>query len=242
MTIVHSTVTRTKPGRLQDAIAGAVEAKKLFERIGAPDSRLLMAQIAGEQSGSGVFVTEFASGEEWGAFNDALYADTELQAFAERFDGDGSPVMMESTSVGSVVDLGRAGSTATGAVVQSYISRPTPGGSAAMLALANATFDFVEANGATNCRMMTLDSSGAMSGCVVAVVGAREPEGGRPALRCLVQPRRSGDRRAGRVGRRRLDGDLEWRVPGGSPLAAGLLRAVQGQYSCSVGRYEAGRR
>jgi hypothetical protein len=127
-----------------------------------------MAQIAGEQSGSGVFVTEFASGEEWGVFNDALYADTELQAFAERFEGDGSPVMMESTSVGSVVDLGRAGSTATGAVVQSYISRPTPGGSAAMLAMANATFDFVEANGATNCRMMTLDSSGAMSGCVVA--------------------------------------------------------------------------
>lgn len=168
MTIVHSTVTRSKPGRLHEAIAGAVEATKLFERLGAPDSRLLMAQIAGEQSGSGVFVTEFASGEQWGAFQDALYADPELLALAERYNAGDSPVVMESTSVGSVVDLGRSGSTATGAVVQSYISRPTPGAAAAMIDLTNAAFDFLEANGATNCRMMSLDSSGAMSGCMVA--------------------------------------------------------------------------
>jgi hypothetical protein len=168
MTIVQSTVTRSKPGRLQDAIAGAVEANKLFERIGAPDSRLLMAQIAGEQTGSGVFVTEFESGEAWGAFHDALYADAELQAFGDRFDGEGSPVVMESTSVGSVLDLGRRGSTARGRVVQSYISRPTPGGAAAMMDMTNAAFDFLEANGATNCRVMSLESSGLMSGCTVA--------------------------------------------------------------------------
>lgn len=168
MTIVHTTVTRAKPGRLHDAIAAGVEANKLFERIGAPDSRLLMAQVAGEQTGSGVFVTEFASGEDWGAFTDALLGDTELQAFGDRFEGEGSPIVMESTSTGVVLDLGRSGSTAHGPVVQSYVTRPTSGGGAAMLELTNAAFDFLEANGATNCRVMLLQNAGLMTDCMVA--------------------------------------------------------------------------
>jgi hypothetical protein len=168
MTIVHTTVTRAKPGRLHDAIAGGGEAKKLFERLGAPDSRLLMARVAGEQTGAGVFVTEFASGEEWGAFNDALYADPELLALADRFGGEDSPVTVESTSTASVVDLGRNGSTARGQVIQSYLSRPVPGHSSEMVGLAGAAFDFLEANGATNCRMMLLQNAGLMTGCLAA--------------------------------------------------------------------------
>jgi len=168
MPIMQTTVTRAKPGRRHDAIAMGLEAAKLLERHGADDSRLLAAQIAGEVTGTHVFTTEFADGETWGEFNDSLAADAELEALMDRVERDDSPVVMESMSVGTEIPLGRDGSTERGTVVEAYISRALPGRFPAALELAVAVFDFVEARGARNCRLLQLNSAGAMTECLVA--------------------------------------------------------------------------
>jgi hypothetical protein len=168
MSIMQTTVTRAKPGRRHDAIAMAVEASKLLERHGADDSRLLAAQIAGEVTGTHVFTTEFADGEAWGEFNDSLAADAELEALMDRVDRDDSPVVMESMSVGNEIPLEREGSTDRGAVVEAYISRALPGRFTGALELAVAVFDFVETHGASNCRLLQLNSAGMLTECLVA--------------------------------------------------------------------------
>ncbi len=168
MTVMQSTVTRSKPGRRHDAIALALEASKLLERHGASDSRFLVAQIAGEGTGTNVFTTEFDSGEAWGEFMDSLNADAELEALMNRVDRDDSPVVMQAMSVGTVIDLGRSGPTERGAYVEAYISRANPGRFTAALELGATVFDFVEACGATNCRLSQLSTSGSLTECLVA--------------------------------------------------------------------------
>src|SRR3954463_6050731 len=79
MTVIQTTVTRPKPGRRHDAVAIAVEAAKLLERHGGENNRLLLAQPAGEATGGHVFISEFESGEAWGAFTDSLFQDQELE-------------------------------------------------------------------------------------------------------------------------------------------------------------------
>jgi len=168
MTVMQTTVTRPKPGRRHDAIALALEASKLLERHGATDNRLLAAQIAGEATGSNVFTTEFDTGEAWGEFNDSLFADAELDALMGRVERDDSPVVMETMSIGSVIDLGRSGPAERGALVEAYISRVQPGRFNAALELGASVFDFVERLGATNCRLIQLSSAGSMTDCLVA--------------------------------------------------------------------------
>lgn len=168
MTLVQTSVSRPKPGRRMDGIALAVEASKLLERHGAADNRLLVADTAGEATGSYVFTTEFANSEAWGKLGDSLAADAELQALMDRIDGEGSPIVMESMSIGNEIPLGRNGSTDRGAVVDAYISRAIPGRFAAALELAVTVFDFVEAHGGTSCRLMQLSSAGTLTDCLVA--------------------------------------------------------------------------
>jgi hypothetical protein len=168
MSLVQTSVSRPKPGRRHDAIALAVEAAKMLERHGAADSRLLVADTAGEATGTYVFLTEFENGEAWGAFGDSLAADAELEALMDRLDGEDSPIVMESMSVGNEIPLGRDGPTDRGAVVEAYISRIVPGRFDAALQLAATVFDFVEAQGGTSCRLMQLTSAGVMTDCMVA--------------------------------------------------------------------------
>jgi hypothetical protein len=168
MTVMQSTVTRPKPGRRHDAIAVAIEASKLLERHGADNSRLLVAQMAGEATGSHVFTTEFENGEAWGEFTDSLYADAELDALLDRVQREDSPVVMEAMSIGNEIPLGRDGPDTRGALVEAYISRPVPGRFPGALELATVVFDFVEQHGATNCRLIQLNSAGSMTECLVA--------------------------------------------------------------------------
>jgi hypothetical protein len=168
MSLIQSTVTRAKPGRRHDAVAMAVEASKLLERHGADDCRLLAAQIAGEMTGTHVFTTEFADGLAWGEFNDSLAADAELEALLDRVERADAPVDMLSMSVGNEIPLGRSGPDERGAVVEAYISRTVPGRFEAGLELAVAVFDFVEAHGASRCRLMQLTNAGMLTDCMVA--------------------------------------------------------------------------
>ena len=168
MTVIQTTVTRPKPGRRHDAVAIAVEAAKLLERHGGENNRLLTAQPAGEATGGHVFITEFETGEAWGAFTDSLFQDQELETLLDRVYGDDSPVVMESMSIGTEIPLGRSGPSNRQPVVEAYISRALPGQFAAALELAGAVFDFAEANGATACRLVQLSSAGMLTDCLVA--------------------------------------------------------------------------
>jgi hypothetical protein len=165
---MQTTVTQAKAGRRHDAIAIGLEAAKLLERHGADDNRLLVAQMAGEVPGTQVFTTEFESGEAWGTFNDSLLADAELEALMTRVEGEDSPVTVLSMSIGNEIPLGRNGPSDRGAVVEAYISRAVPGRFEAALELATAVFGFIEAHGASRCRLMQLTSAGAMTDCLVA--------------------------------------------------------------------------
>jgi hypothetical protein len=166
--LVQTTVTKARPGRRHDAVALGIEAAKLLERHGAADSRLLAADVAGEQTGTHVFSTEFESGEVWGEFNDSLAADAELEALMNRVEGTDSPVDMVSMSLANDIPLGRDGPDDRGGVVEAYISRVVPGRFDGALELATTVFDFVEAHGASACRLMQLTSAGMLSDCLVA--------------------------------------------------------------------------
>jgi hypothetical protein len=168
MSLVQTTVTRAKPGRRHDAVAMGVEAAKLLERHGAAESRLMAADIAGEMVGTHVFTTEFENGDAWGAFNDSLAPDAELEALMGRVEADDSPVDVISMSTGNDFPLGRSGPTGSGNVVEAYVSRVVPGRFDAAIELAIAVFDFVEARGATGCRLMQLTNAGMLTDCMVA--------------------------------------------------------------------------
>ena len=168
MSVMQTTVTRAKPGRRHDAIAVALEAAELLERHGADDNRYLVAQIAGEATGTNVFTTEFDNGEAWGEFMDSLNADAELDALMARLDREDSPVVLETMSIGSTIELGRDGPSDRGSLIEAYISKVNPGRFAAAVELGSTVFDFVEQNGATNCRLIQLSSAGSMTDCLVA--------------------------------------------------------------------------
>jgi hypothetical protein len=168
MSLVQTTVTSAKPGRRHDAIAIALEASKLLERHGADDNRLLMAQMAGEVTNTNVFTTEFENGEAWGAFNDSLLGDAELESLMTRVERDDSPVVLLSSSIGNEIPLGRNGPADRGAVIEAYISRAIPGRFEGALELAADVFEFIEAHGGSRCRLMQLNSAGMMTDCLVA--------------------------------------------------------------------------
>ena len=168
MPLLQSTVTQAKPGRRHDAIAIGVEASKLLERHGASANRLLVAQMAGEVTGTHVFTTEFEDGEAWGECNDSLLADAELEALMTRVERDDSPVTLLSMSTAVEIPLGRSGPSGSGAVVEAYISRAVPGRFQGALELAVEVFDFIEDHGGSRCRLMQLNSAGAMTECLVA--------------------------------------------------------------------------
>jgi hypothetical protein len=168
MTVMQSVITRPRPGRRHDAVALAVEAAKLLERHGSAQNRLLTAQMAGEMSGTHVFTTEFENGEVWGEFTDSLYSDAELQTLLDQVERPDSPVDMIAMSIVTEIPLGRNGPTRHGAVVEAYISRVIPGRFDGAVGLANTVFDFVEGQGATNCRLSQMTSAGTMTDCLVA--------------------------------------------------------------------------
>jgi hypothetical protein len=168
MSVVQTTVSRAKPGRRQDVTALAVEAAKLFERHGAGESRLLVAGLAGETTGTYVFTTEFANGEAWGAFTDALNADPETESLLDQVYSDASAIVIESMSLGIDIPLGRSGATGRGHVLEAHVSRALPGRFEAALELASVAFDFLESHGAVGCRLMQLNDAGLLSECLVA--------------------------------------------------------------------------
>jgi len=153
-----TSVVRPKAGRLDDTLGLIVEVSKLLERHGSPDNRALIGGIAGEETGTIAFTSEF----------DELVADAEYVSWLTRASAENSPAILLSRSVAVEIPLGRSGSTARGTVLEAYVSRIVPGRLDAVMELTTAAFDFLESMGATNCRLMQLQNAGSLSETLVA--------------------------------------------------------------------------
>jgi hypothetical protein len=167
MAVISTSVSRVKPGRRLDAIAIASEAKKVLERHGSGECRLLAATTAGEQTGALVFTSEFESAEANGAFGDSLNGDAELEALLDRLSAEHSPVAMESQSLMTEIALDRKGKTGRGRYVEAYTSRVQPGGLTQSLDLTSRVFDFLEKRGARNARLFQLTLAGSFTDAYV---------------------------------------------------------------------------
>jgi hypothetical protein len=163
-----TSVVRPKPGRLDDTLGLIVEVSKLLERHGSPDNRALVGSIAGEETASIAFTSEFETGEQLGATIDELVADSEYSAWLNRASAETSPAILLSRSVAIEIPLGRSGSRDRGSVVEVYLSRMIPGRLDSVMELTTAAFDFLEANGATSCRLLQLQNAGSLSEALVA--------------------------------------------------------------------------
>ncbi len=163
-----TSVVRPKPGRLDDSLGLLVEVAKLLERHGSADNRALVGGIAGEETGTIAFTSEFETGEQLGATVDELLADAEYGSWLGRASSEASPAELLSRSIAAEFPLGRSGSRARGSVVEVYISRMIPGRLDGVLELTSAAFDFLEANGATNCRLLQLQNAGSRTEAIIA--------------------------------------------------------------------------
>jgi hypothetical protein len=111
---------------------------------------------------------EFDSAESYGRFVDELWGDPEFEALMARIMGPESAVTIVSRMLQTEVPLDRSGPAQHGAVVTAYIGRPEPGRFGDCCELARQVFSFVEARGASNCRLFQLDSAGARTGELMA--------------------------------------------------------------------------
>jgi hypothetical protein len=168
MAMSLTSVTRPKPGRFDETLGMIAEVAKLLERHGSADNRALVGGIAGEETGNIAFTSEFATGEQLGATVDALLADAEYASWLTRASGESGPATLLSRSVASEIPLGRSGSTARGTVIEAYVSRMIPGRLDGLLELTTTAFDFLENNGATNCRLIQLQNAGSLNEAMVA--------------------------------------------------------------------------
>ena len=168
MPVVHTVISRPKPGRQTEAINVAAQAAQLLRRNGAKDCRLLLANIAGEASGLHTFVSEYENNEDFGAVSEKLAVDPKLEALMEAATGVNSPVTIENQSLVAEVPLGRTGQSGRGSVIAVYISRLLPGQLQAGLDLARKGFDFVEGQGAMAPRLFVQSVAGSMTDLFVA--------------------------------------------------------------------------
>lgn len=164
MAVIQSSISRVKPGRLEDVISMTLELSKINERLGVTTGRLLVASMAGESTGLNVYSVEFEDIEDYADYAEAAGQDQEMQSLYTRALSADSPVIIEQQSLASEIPLGRMPRPGRGSVVEVHVTRPTPGRLEETLAMARRVCDFVEANGATNARVFQLGYAGIGSG------------------------------------------------------------------------------
>jgi hypothetical protein len=168
MHTVSTSFTRCPPGKRDQFLGLALEAMKLFERHGAAHTRLLQAHNAGRASDVYALTNEFDSAEAYGRFVDELYRDAEFEAFMARMTTPDSGLTTVSRTLETEVPLDRSGPAQDGAIVSAYLGHPELGRFDDCRKLGRRVFTFVEAHGASNCRLFTLDSAGARTGELMA--------------------------------------------------------------------------
>jgi hypothetical protein len=169
VTVVSVFIAQPKPGRLEDALELNRAAKKVLERHGAKNQRILVGAVSGSAYGTIVNSCEFDDLEAWGTFYDGLMADEELVGIVAQAQGANSPYATQSISVANEIPLGRKRG-ANGNVLVTFMSAPVPGRLDAAIALSGQFFDLVERHGARNCRAFQQPANGVLPDVMVAVM------------------------------------------------------------------------
>ncbi len=89
MAVINVTTWRIRPGRIQEFVTNASEARKIHERLGGR-VRIWQAVAGGEPNtiGYGIEHDDLTS---YGTFSDKLVADSEWQAFILRIQSQTDP-------------------------------------------------------------------------------------------------------------------------------------------------------
>jgi len=105
MAVVGVTQWRIKPGRMAQFVQACAHAKKIHERLGARNVRLLEATYAGTNAMLLSYVVEFEDFAAQGAFSQKLTQDAEWQKLWEGAGNDPSGEIV-SNAILSEVNLG----------------------------------------------------------------------------------------------------------------------------------------
>jgi len=124
--VSYASVSTVKPDRFGDATEVARQAAKLVGRHGA-EGRLLVAQLAGEQTGQLVFVAQLESVERAAVAIEAMNDDPELREFMDSLTRSMSPIVPVSSSMSIEIPLPGGLPQGRGNVVEVHITKPAPG-------------------------------------------------------------------------------------------------------------------
>jgi hypothetical protein len=169
MAISQAVISRVNPGRTLDAIALASSAAKLVERHGGHQIRLIATDVMGEQVGMLLFISEFDSLSEYGAFADAITADSEVQALVERASAPDSPVTLVAQQLAADVPGGRPPRAGRGNVIEVYLMRVEPGGHQRFIESSSRFRELVEGQGAVATRLVRILHGGSQTDLYASV-------------------------------------------------------------------------
>lgn len=168
MAVMLSLQSRVQPGRLQDAIALAHETEKVSERHGAKEVRLLRPAVAGESVSDLTLTIDLADLDAYGAWSDEMGADPDVLSLQMRTMEPDSPVTVLNQSLMVEIPTGRTPAPGRGNVVEVYVSKPSPGRYETAAEDGLTACEVVEAVGAMNARIGTINFSGMGQGMTVA--------------------------------------------------------------------------
>ena len=124
--VSYATVSSVKPDRLDDAIEVGRKAGKLIGRHGA-EGRLLIADLAGEQTGLLVFTLQLDSIEKAASIVEELDKDSEFREFRTGLTSSASPIVPLGASMSTEIPLPGKLPQGRGPVIEVHITKPAPG-------------------------------------------------------------------------------------------------------------------
>jgi hypothetical protein len=169
VTVVNVFIGQPKPGRYEDALELNRASKKVLERHGAKNPRVMVGAVSSSAYGTIVNSCEFEDLEAWGAFYDEVMADEELLAMQAQVQGANTPYATQSMSVVTEIPMGRTRGR-SGNVVAAFMSAPVTGRFEDAIALGGQFFDVIERHGARNCRGFQQGANGVLPDVLVAVM------------------------------------------------------------------------
>jgi hypothetical protein len=96
MAVVTTTILQVKPDRWEEWLDMTRKIKPMMEKAGAKNVRVLVGLVAGQQTGTVVYIQEADDFASAGALLDQAYADQEIQKILAL--GEGSPIAGWQTS------------------------------------------------------------------------------------------------------------------------------------------------
>jgi hypothetical protein len=161
--VSYAAVSSIKPDRLEDAIESARQANKLVGRHGA-DGRLLIADLAGEQTGTGIFVIQLDSVELAADLVASLDGDSEFTEFRVNLGSSKSPIVPLSTSMSVEIPLPGDLPQGRGSVIEVHLTKPVPGRFEQSLAESAKAASLMGKAGAVNIQAFQMLYAGAQTG------------------------------------------------------------------------------